>query len=916
MSASVGRVDLDLGINQKGLKQQIKGIGNANKKEFQALGKSLGSSLGHTFSVAIGNMMANLAQTAIQSLGGFFKSSIELGSSIAELENVTSTVFPNMTSQLENFSKSAIQQYGLTEMQAKKMLGTFGAMAQSFNYSEAAAYGMSESLTGLVGDVASFYNLDHDVAYTKIKSVFTGETESLKELGIVMTQTALDEFALQQGMGKTVQQMTEQEKVALRLAFVTDKLNFAAGDFNKTQHQWANQTRILAGQWDSFKSIIGQGFIAALTPIIQKINSLMSVVIKAGEKFREFIATVTGQNVSVSSSGAVMKEISDVTGAAAEAADTASGKASSAAKEVKKSSMGFDKLNKLAEPDKGSGSGSGGSSSGGVPLSSGGTTTVEVTPAVKLDENSFLGKIASYFKSIDFEPLKNSFNGLKEAIMPVLKTVGDSVKWFMEEILAPLGKWVIEDALPAFFNALAGALTFLNPILKSFQSLAEWLWDKFLGPIASWTGGIVVSVLNGIGDALTNIGNWMSDNQSVVDTMVASLATFFGLWKLTQLAAFIQMSGGIAGAFKAITAAIHACTLAKIKDKLETVALTAMYAKDFVVSVAKGTAALVKQAAQWVVLTAAKIKDKIATIAHTVAEGAATAAKWLATAAQTALNVAMTANPIGIIIAAIAALVAGIILLIKNWDTVKEVAVKVWDKIKEIWSKVATWFKEKVIQPIVDFFTGLWDGIVNVFKSIINWVKDNWKSIATFMISPFAGVFKYLWDNFEGFRNFMKKILNGIIRGFEGLINGIIKGLNWMIRALNKISIKIPDWVPEFGGKKFGFNLKEVGLISLPKLAEGGFVRANQPQPVIIGDNKRHGEIVAPEDKLYEIVSRALQAFMGQLIMALNANNSGSQRANEMMQLIIQLGEETIVNRIIKMVNAESRRQGTAVIKI
>ena len=124
-----------------------------------------------------------------------------------------------------------------------------------------AAYEMSTALTGLSGDVASFYNISQDEAYTKLKSVFTGETESLKDLGIVMTQTALDQFALANGFGKTTQAMSEAEKVALRYKFVTEQLSGASGDFLRTSDGWANQVRVLQLQFDSLKATIGQGLI-------------------------------------------------------------------------------------------------------------------------------------------------------------------------------------------------------------------------------------------------------------------------------------------------------------------------------------------------------------------------------------------------------------------------------------------------------------------------------------------------------------------------------------------------------------------------------------------------------------------------------------------------------------------------------
>ena len=118
-----------------------------------------------------------------------------------------------MSKQIDQFAKNASTQFGLSETMSKRFTGTFGAMAKAFGFNEKAAYDMSTTLTGLSGDVASFYNISQDEAYTKLKSVFTGETESLKDLGIVMTQTALDSYALANGFGKTSANMSEMEQV-------------------------------------------------------------------------------------------------------------------------------------------------------------------------------------------------------------------------------------------------------------------------------------------------------------------------------------------------------------------------------------------------------------------------------------------------------------------------------------------------------------------------------------------------------------------------------------------------------------------------------------------------------------------------------------------------------------------------------
>lgn len=173
----------------------------------------------------------------------FISSALELASNLEEVQNVVKVTFGGISDEINDFSKSALQNYGLSETIAKKYIGTFGAMAKSFGFIPEQAEKMSIALTAMAGDVASFYNLESDVAYTKLKSVFTGETESLKELGIVMTQTALDQYALEKGFGKTTKQMTEQEKVALRYSFVMDKLKIASGDYKNTSDGWANSFR-------------------------------------------------------------------------------------------------------------------------------------------------------------------------------------------------------------------------------------------------------------------------------------------------------------------------------------------------------------------------------------------------------------------------------------------------------------------------------------------------------------------------------------------------------------------------------------------------------------------------------------------------------------------------------------------------
>ena len=177
MGSSAGRIDLDLELNQRGFKRQLNGILGTAKKAGLALA----------------------AAFSVKKLIDFGASCVKLGSDLDEVQNVVDVTFPRMSAQVDEFAKNAITSFGLSETMAKQFTGTFGAMAKAFGFGERNGYEMSTTLTGLAGDVASFYNLSQEESYTKLKSVFTGETESLKDLGVVMTQSALDAYALANG---------------------------------------------------------------------------------------------------------------------------------------------------------------------------------------------------------------------------------------------------------------------------------------------------------------------------------------------------------------------------------------------------------------------------------------------------------------------------------------------------------------------------------------------------------------------------------------------------------------------------------------------------------------------------------------------------------------------------------------------
>ena len=238
--------------------------------------------------------------------------------------------------------------------------------------------------------------------------------------------------------------------------------------------------------------------------------------------------------------------------------------------------------------------------------------------------------------------------------------------------------------------------------------------------------------------------------------------------------------------------------------------------------------------------------------AFKAAQEGATVAQWL-------LNAAMSANPIGLVVAAIAALVAAFVVLwnkseafreffIGMWEAIKETvsaictaignffvnlwdgitsgASAAWEWIKNVFTSVATWFDEHVITPVSNFFSGLWDGIKGVAQEAWDIVSGIWNGIGSFFAgiwedikAVFAPVKKFFTDTFEGAKQAAETIFNGLVSIIKAPINVLIDGLNAFIGALNKI--QIPDWVPGVGGK--GINIGKI-----PKLARGGILEAGQ----------------------------------------------------------------------------------------
>ena len=200
---------------------------------------------------------------------------VKYSSDMQEAINKVEVAFGGAADSVKEWSSTTLNSIGLAQGTALDMAALFGDMATSMGYSQDAAAQMSMALVNLAADLASFKNIGIDQASTALKSIFTGETESLKELGVVMTQANLEAYALAEGYTTAYTAMDQAQQVAVRYQYVLANTQNAQGDFARTSDSTANQLRIFRESLKEAAATAGDELLPVITPIIGKLNELI-----------------------------------------------------------------------------------------------------------------------------------------------------------------------------------------------------------------------------------------------------------------------------------------------------------------------------------------------------------------------------------------------------------------------------------------------------------------------------------------------------------------------------------------------------------------------------------------------------------------------------------------------------------------
>lgn len=925
-----------------------KGLSDANKKmdSFVKSGSKLNT---------VNAQMKSLTKTVFRlgaalQVGKFLKDAIKIGSDVAEIANVVNVTFGSMSDTIEQFAQSSMKNFGLSELSAKKYASTMGSMLKSSGITGDTMVDMSMDLAKLTADMASFHNLENDEMFGKLMSGMSGMAMPLKQLGINMNIANLEAYALSQGITKSYQAMTQAEQTMLRYNYIMSVTGDMQGDFSRNAHNWAHQLKILSSQMSTFMSILGQGMINVIAPVVRALNVLMAKLIQVAQVFKTFTAGIFGDTQASKATATDLGYIGNSLGGIGDGFGGVSDKANKAAKGVKKANkelketqknlQGFDIINKMQKENKGSGGGAGldglddlgGLGAGGLGDISMPTLAID---DIEVNESAIAQKMAdvarrftNVFKEAWEQEGKNTINAIKQAftsILELIKVIGATFMKIWEsdvgvKILSTILKIIQNISL--FVSAIADNLARTweesglgESIFRNIGEIIAWILEiveKLTGKMVEWAKELDFEpILKAIDGLFQKVLDNMPRIEALVDRLWENVLKPFGTWLIESfLPQWVELKGAIfelaltlleefAPTIENLVPIITDFADGAMKRLLAIIEGVSQFIKDHPGVLAEIVKILLKIVATFKLFSVVKgfftmVSGGITGMLTNADLAVASIMKWGGKIASGVFKFDMMITgaiksvvaSVGLMPIAIgAALIVLLVLIVKNWDKIKEVTLALWEAIKEIFSNAIEGIKgfmEGMQEKVQAVFTAIGEFInthfierwkagfeaakqaITNFKENVSEVFERVKEIFNTIITFVTSTFKEGWTNaWNGIKDILKGIMDLMINVVKTPINTIIGMFNKMLeavhnavslvaKAINAISFDIPDWIPKIGGKSFGFDIQLGPPPKIPMLAKGGLIPPRKPRPVIVGDNMHEDEIVSPVSTMKE----------------------------------------------------------------
>ena len=535
--------------------------------------------------------------------------------------------------------------------------------------------------------------------------------------------------------------------------------------------------------------------------------------------------------------------------------------------------------------------------------------------------------LEEWSSTLDFTPIMSAFERMSEALKPLGDKLGAGLEWLFENVLQPLGKWALEEAIPAALDGITAGFEALNAILDALKPVGEWLWENMLQPLATWTGGTIMEIIQGITDVFhgltdifTEISNgtdWNTIGQMIWEGLVNGISSF-GEWAWGKVK---EIFNGIIDTVKNLFG-IHSpsTVFAEIGEYLikgllngitggwtgliESIQdlpgkLTELFRSGY-----EGVQNIFSGIGDWFGGKWGEVKTALAgvpswfsekfTSARTkVSESFQSIGTWFSER-YTDVTTAFKSSPTWFKNTFNDAYkkLTGVIQPIGGWFTSR------YQDVQNAFKDSPAWFQTTfqsaydnlttAVSPIGGWFSDRYVDVQKAFEKSPEWFKTTFESVTSNVQTVFNGLIDFIDKDFtegwtsawNGVKEVFRGVFNGVVELLESAMNYVISGINSVLNGLNDIASAVGDVIG------LELSVKTIEPIKLKRLAQGGYVGANQPQLAMIGDNRHYGEIVAPEDKMQEMVDKAV------------AMSSGSDSMSE-QYLIIMID---LLKKIIELI--------------
>lgn len=807
-----GSIIIDTRINTDGLNSSVVNAGNILNKLKTSI-KGVGVVIGAAFAVRqivqFGKEASKAAREASDSMMGLRSILEGQGRSFSDAKKFIDEYIQDglihATDATAAYKNLASRGYDDTQIQQ-----VMTALKDASAYGRQASYSMGEA----------------------VKSA----TEGLKDENSVLVDNAgvtknvakmWEDYA--RSIGTTSQNLTQQQKIQAEVSGILAETRFQTGDAARVASTLTGEIQRLSFGFNNFKIAVGNIVNPILKTFLPVINAALNAVTRFANAIATFVNNFFGTEMNMMSSAA--ENVSAAVDTSAASTENLAGATEDAAKATKKAQKanksylsGLDDIKRFTS-DNDTSSGATGGSSVKIPSASSGVSSELSTLPQKT--NSVLTQVESGFSRFA-NKIRGYIEPLVEPVKRFVDIVGDALKWFYDEILAPLGSWTVNEVLPRFFETLGNVLEIVNEVIEAAKPSFKWLWDKVLKPFAKWTADKFLKTWDKINGALDKFAEWCADNPKKIKKVITVVASFFAAFKFAKLigdiASFIKTIGGISGILKTVGAAA-----------------STLFANPIALAIAAVVAAGVLVWQNW-----DTIKAKGKEIWNSITSYLSTKWSEIKSKASTIFSNIKTN-------------------ISNAWSEVKTKTSTLWGNIKTNVSNVWSNLKTKASSS----FSGIKTTINNAWASIKDKASSSWSTVSSKVGGVLDGIstkasqmgtnVKTAFVNaFTGLVNLIKRPVNGVIGFINGMIRGVVNGINAILRAFNSLKVNIPSWVPGYGGRSLGFNFRMLTAPQIPYLAKGAVIPPNAPFMAMLGDQKRGTNIEAPLSTIEEALENVL----------------------------------------------------------